>query len=221
MSKSFFKMKSGFAAVLGALASAPATATDVALAGVFPGKALIVVNGGAPRAFAVGASSPDGVRVVGVDGDSATLEFDGGRHRLFVGQQAVHVSAAGAGGKSPSVILQADGHGQFYATGAINGAQVRYIVDTGATLVSIGRSDALKAGIDYTKGEPVTMQTANGTARAWRVVLTTVRVGDVTLRNVDAVVNAGELPFVLLGMSFLNRMEMRRDGPTLQLRQRY
>lgn len=49
MSKSFFKMKSGFVAVLGALASAPATATDVALAGVFPGKALIVVNGGAPR----------------------------------------------------------------------------------------------------------------------------------------------------------------------------
>lgn len=207
--------------VVTALTSLPAAATDVALAGVFPGKALLVVNGGAPRAVAVGTSSPDGVRILSVDADGATLEFDGGRHRLVIGQRAVHVSGAGAGGRVPSVVIQADSGGQFHTTGSINGAQMRFIVDTGATFVSLGRSDALKAGIDFTKGEPALMQTANGTARAWRVVLDTVRVGDVTLRNVDGVVHSGELPFALLGMSFLNRMEMRRDGPALQLRQRY
>ncbi len=208
-------------ALVAAFASLPAAATDVALAGVFPGKALIVVNGGAPKSVGVGTRSPDGVRVISVDSDGATLEFDGGRHRLVIGQRAVHVSGAGAGGRAPSVVIQADSGGQFHTTGSINGAQVRFIVDTGATFVSLGRSDALKAGIDFTKGEPALMQTANGTARAWRVVLDTVRVGDVTLRNVDGVVHSGELPFALLGMSFLNRMEMRRDGPALQLRQRY
>lgn len=203
------------------LVSLPAAATDVALAGVFPGKALIVVNGGAPRAVGIGTTTPDGVRVINVDADGAMLEFDGGRHRLVIGQRAVHVSGGGAGARAPTVVIQADSRGQFHTMGSINGAQMRFIVDTGATFVSVGRSDALKAGIDFTKGEPALMQTANGTARAWRVVLDSVRVGDVTLRNVDGVVHSGELPFALLGMSFLNRMEMRRDGPTLQLRQRY
>lgn len=98
---------------------------------------------------------------------------------------------------------------------------MNFMVDTGATLVSLGRSDALKAGIDFTKGDPGISQTANGPVRVWRVRLDTVRVGDVTLHNVEGTVNSGDLPFVLLGASFLNRMEMRRDGATLMLRQRY
>jgi aspartyl protease family protein len=98
---------------------------------------------------------------------------------------------------------------------------MRFIVDTGATFVSLGRSDALKAGIDITKGEPAMMQTANGIVRAWKVRLDTVRVGDVTLRNIEGIVHGNDMPIALLGMSFLNRMEMRRDGTILQLRQRY
>ena len=98
---------------------------------------------------------------------------------------------------------------------------MRFLVDTGATFVSLGRSDALKAGVDFTKGEPALMQTANGGVRAWRVSLDTVRIGDVTLRNVDGVVHANDMPIALLGMSFLNRMEMRRDGSSLLLKQRY
>lgn len=65
------------------------------------------------------------------------------------------------------------------------------------------------------------MQTANGIVRAWKVRLDTVRVGDVTLRNIEGIVHGNDMPIALLGMSFLNRMEMRRDGTILQLRQRY
>lgn len=65
------------------------------------------------------------------------------------------------------------------------------------------------------------LQTANGLIRAWRVSLDSVRVGEITLRNVDGIVQANDMPIALLGMSFLNRMEMRRDNATLQLRQRY
>lgn len=204
-----------------AIAASASQATEVVLAGVFPGKALIVVNGGAPRAVGVGSGTPEGVRIIGVDGDSATVDVDGRRVRLVVGQHAVNVVAAGAAERAPTITIQADGRGQFHTVGTINGAAVQFVVDTGATFVSLGRSDALKAGVDFTKGEPAMMQTANGVIRAWRVVLDTVRVGNVTLRNVDGVVQANDMPFALLGMSFLNRMEMRRDGTVLLLRQRY
>ena len=202
--------------------SSASVATDVALAGVFPGKALLVVNGGAPRALNVGTTTQEGVRIVAVEGDAATVDFDGRRHRLLVGEHAVNITGrAGATASAPAVTIQPDGRGQYRSTGAVNGASMLFIIDTGATFVSLGRNDALKAGVDFTKGEPALMQTANGVARAWRVSLDTVRIGDVTLRNVDGVVHANDMPVALLGMSFLNRMEMRRDGSSLLLKQRY
>jgi len=197
-------------------------AREVVLAGVFPGKALIVVDGGAPKAVGVGTTTADGVRIIGADSEGATVEVDGRRFRLVVGQHAVNVSRSrDGGGRATGITIQGDLRGQFQVTGTVNGASMLFMVDTGATFVSLGRSDALKAGVDFTKGEPAFMQTANGVVRAWRVSLDTVRVGDVTLRNVDGIVHGTDMPFALLGMSFLNRMELRREGTSLQLRQRY
>lgn len=204
--------------ILGCLAI-PAGATEVALAGVFPGKALVVVNGGQPRALAVGVTTPEGVRIVSVDGDSAFVEVDGRRQHLVVGQQAI--SLAGDGRRAPSITVQADSRGQFHSPGSVNGSAVRFIVDTGATYVSLGRGDASKAGVDVSRAETVMLQTANGVVRAWKVKLDSVRVGDVVLRNVDGIVQNADMPFALLGMSFLSRMDMRHDGASLQLRQRY
>ncbi|MBS0370365.1 MAG: TIGR02281 family clan AA aspartic protease [Proteobacteria bacterium] len=196
----------------------PAEATEVALAGVFPGKVLVVINGGSPRALPVGATTQEGVRVIAVDSDGAVVEVDGRRQRLIVGQQALNL---GGDGRRVSVTVQADSRGQFHVPGSINGSAIRFVVDTGATYVSLGRGDASRAGIDVSRAEPVMMQTANGVAQAWKVKLDSVRVGDVVLRNVDGIVQGTDMPFALLGMSFLSRMEMRHDGPSLQLRQRY
>ena len=201
-----------------ALGAGLAWAADVALAGLFPGKALLVVNGGAPRLVAPGAQTPEGVKVLGVDADGATVLVDGQRQRLVLGQQSVRVEGSSA---TTSINLVADSRGQFHAPGSVNGVAVRFFVDTGATFVSLGRSDALRAGIDTTNAQPVALQTANGVVQAWRVKLDTVKVGDVTLRNVDGIVHGTDMPFVLLGMSFLNRMDMRRDGNSMVLRQRY
>ncbi len=198
----------------------PVLATEVALAGVFPGKALVVINNGAPRTMGVGNTSAEGVRVIAVDGQGALLEFDGRRHRLVVGEHAVSV-ATPTGGGSPFIVIHGDSRGHFNVVGAVNGVEVRFLIDTGATSVALGRSDALRAGIEFTKGEPITMQTANGLVRGWLVSLDRVRAGSVTLRNVPGVVVDAEMPYVLLGMSFLNRMDMRREGAALYLRQRY
>ncbi|MCK6394147.1 TIGR02281 family clan AA aspartic protease [Zoogloea sp.] len=208
-----------FIGLILACAANPALATEVALAGVFPGKALLVINNGAPRSAGVG-STTEGVRVLAVDGQGATLEFDGRRHRLVVGEHAVSV-ATPAGAGAPSLVIHGDSRGHFNVAGAVNGVEVRFLVDTGATSVALGRSDALRAGIEFVKGEPLTMQTANGLVRGWVVSLDKVRAGTLTLRNVPGVVIDGEMPYVLLGMSFLNRMDMRREGAALHLRQRY
>ncbi len=66
------------------------------------------------------------------------------------------------------------------------------------------------------------MGTANGMATAYALKLDTVRVGDIVLNNVDAAVMEGNpMPFALLGMSFLNRMEMKREGQTMVLIRRF
>lgn len=208
-----------FSCLLLACASFGAQATEVALAGVFPGKALIVIDKGAPKAVAVGVTTPEGVRIVAVDDSGATVEVDGKRRRMVVGEQAVSVGAMAAA--QDSVVLQGDSRGHFHVQGAVNGVATRFLVDTGATSVALGRSDALRAGVAYTKGEPRIMETANGQARGWLVSLDSVRVNGITLRNVPGVVLEVDLPQALLGMSFLNRMDMRREGGALYLRQRY
>jgi aspartyl protease family protein len=117
--------------------------------------------------------------------------------------------------------LSADGQGHFITPGSINGESMRFIVDTGATFISMGAGDARRARIDLAKGTPGQTMTANGVARVWRVRLNNVKVGNITLHDVDATVHQHDMPIVLLGMSFLNRMEMRRDGTSLTLTQRY
>lgn len=204
--------------VLGCLA-VPAGATEVALAGVFPGKALVVVNGGSPRALSAGVLTPEGLKIISIDGDSALVEVDGRRQRLVVGQQALNLG--GDGRQVPAVTMHANSRGQFQVLGAVNGSTVRFMVDTGATYVSLGRGDASRVGIDISRAEPVMLQTANGVASGWKVKLDSVRVGDVVLRGVDGIVQSTDMPFALLGMSFLSRMEMRHDGGSLHLRQRY
>lgn len=197
--------------------SATTSALDVGLAGIMGNKAMLMINGGEPRAVAVGQTI-DGMRLISVAGDQAIIEVDGKKRPLRVGQHAVGSANADGSGK---VILTADSQGHFVTNGTINGAAVKFLVDTGATLISLGASDARRIGIDASKGQRGITNTANGQAQVSKVKLDTVRVGDVTLHNVDALVHQNELPVALLGMSFLNRMEMQRDGGTMTLKKQY
>jgi aspartyl protease family protein len=107
-------------------------------------------------------------------------------------------------------------------TGVVNGVSLRFIVDTGATSVVLSSGDARAAGINYLSGARTQTQTANGVIPVYAIKLDTLRVGDIVVNNVDAIViEGGKLPMALLGMSFLNRMEMKRDGQTMTLIRRY
>ncbi len=118
--------------------------------------------------------------------------------------------------------LNSSGGGHFVAQGQINGQSVQFLVDTGASFIMLGGPDARRLNINYANGQRIAISTANGVVPAYRVKLDEVRVGTITLNNVDGVVHpdAG-MPVVLLGMSFLNRMEMKRDGDTMTLKKRF
>jgi aspartyl protease family protein len=193
-------------------------AEDVALVGVLGSKALLVIDGGAPRSLAVGQSA-GGVKLLSINGDSAELEIAGKRTRLRLGDQPISVGATS--GEMKQVTLIADVRGHFSSSGSINGAGVTFLVDTGASSVAMGQSTALAAGIDFRQGQSGMAGTANGVVPMWKVRIRKITVGDITLTDVEGAVLQTEMPSVLLGMSFLNRMEMRRDGSTMVLKQRY
>jgi len=206
-------------ALLGVICFGHAQATDVALVGLYSGKALVVIDGGRPHSIAVGVKTPEGVKLLSVGDGSADFEIDGHRRHLIIGQQAV---STGNDSSSPeTVTLTANASGHFLTIGTVNGAPTRFLVDTGATTVALSATDAARANVDYRSGQPGYMMTANGPVRVWHVVLNSVRVGQIIINQVNATVQENNLPFALLGMSFLNRMEMKRDGSTMTLKKRY
>ncbi|HPU20458.1 MAG TPA: TIGR02281 family clan AA aspartic protease [Alicycliphilus sp.] len=192
-------------------------AQDVALAGILGGKALLVVNGSAPRGVAPGESHM-GVQVVSVGREDAVVDSAGGRRSLRLGEAPVRVGGSGTGQR---VVLKADARGHFVSSGQINGRIMQYMVDTGASTVAIGRPDAQRMGLKFEEqGQSVRMNTANGVAQGWRMRLDSVRVGDVELRGVDAIVTPQPMPYVLLGNSFLREFEMSRNGDEMMLLKR-
>ena len=210
-------MRNCMAAAL-ALAALPALAIEVQFVGSFGDKAAVLaIDGADPRTVKVGQRHA-GVAVISVERDSVTLEIDGRRRIVRRGQ---HFRSDPAPDSRQSVQLIADTRGHFIAQGRINDGAVRFVVDTGATAIVLSAQDADRLGIDYRNGIVGTMQTASGPARGWRATLDRVRLGAIELQQVDAVVVERDPGITLLGMSFLNRVEMRRDGDTMSLTRRF
>jgi aspartyl protease family protein len=203
---------------LGLLVSTRATALDVNVVGLFPNKALIQVEGGALQTLSVGQRTRDGIVLVSVQHDGATFDIQGRRVALGLGPARMQTSATAP----DSVLVPADAWGHFVTDGQVNGLPIRFAVDTGATFVTLSASEASRLGLDYRKGRQALMETANGDVSAYRVRLDTVRVGDITVNNVDAVITEGNtLPVALLGMSFLSRMTIKHEGAIMTLTKRY
>lgn len=194
-----------------------ANAISVTVVGLSINKAVVQIDGGPPRTLSIGQKTPERVLLISVDRGEATFDIEGKRRSLKLGQQHASSNAS----SSSSVTLSADSRGHFIADGQINGGSVRFIVDTGATVVSMSSGEAQRLRVNYRNGEQVTMNTANGMASAWQVRLDTVKVGDITLDNVEGVVLENQSMPVLLGMSFLNRTTMRRDGQLMTLTKRF
>lgn len=187
-------------------------ATTVMVMSLDQGRAQLVVNGTAVRSLRDGQSSPEGVRLVRADRAKAVLEVDGKTMILALGQSTIATAE-----------LKADQRGHFITTAYINGVETRAVIDTAASAVSISRDEAQRMGISYAGAPRVAVSTAGGLRTAYRVNLASVRVGGITLQNVEGLVREGgreELAITLIGMSFLNGVDMRRAGDTLTLTRR-
>ena len=209
-----------FALLAGALgAGGPAAAQTVTLSGSLGDlKALLVIDG-APRTVAVG-DTVQCVRLLALSNGQAQIEMQGRRSTLRIGQAPLRMTGGGAGDGNRQIVLTAGLGGHFTSIGSINGKAVSFIVDTGATAVSIGQPDAQRIGLDLTASNRLIATTANGMVAVHRVLLSVVRIGDVEVHNVDAIVLPGALPHVLLGNSFLTRFQMKRENDRLTLDKR-
>ncbi len=198
-----------------------ARGADININGVVGNKALVVIDGGKPRWLTAGESA-EGIKLISVSGQSAVVEFGGKRQTLTLGQNERLAGGTAASAGTQSVTLSAGQGGHFVAAGSINGVAVQFLVDTGASFISFSSSEAKRFGINYLNGQKTFSSTANGVVPVYRVKLDEVKVGGISLNNVDATVHAGDnLPVVLLGNSFLNRMEMKRDGEKMVLTKRF
>jgi aspartyl protease family protein len=221
MARIQIRRRTSVASLLLLLASPYASSADIAVTALFNGKAVLVVDGGKPRTLTIGESTPEGIRLVSADSESAVIEISGQRQTLQLGQ-GTRVGRSATDSGSGQATLTADARGHFITTGTINGVSVRFLVDTGATSVALSTSEAKRLGVNYLAGARGYSSTANGIIPLYRVTLDTVRIGDITVGNVEAaVLESSGLDIALLGMSFLKRMQMKRDGDTLTLVKRY
>lgn len=193
--------------------------TQVNVVGLFNGKAVLIINNGAPKTLSVGQVSM-GVKLIEANSSKAILEIEGKRRELGMGQAATVATTANAA--PASVTLYADSAGHYFCEGKINGATLKFIVDTGATSIVMNSGDAKFANIDYKRGEKIEMQTANGVVSGYLVTINSLKLGSLVMNQIEGVVMEGGSPsLVLLGMSALNRLGMKRDGIALTLTRKY
>ncbi len=183
-----------------------------------PQTALLVINGQV-KPVKLG-ERVDGVKLLALDPRGADIEVDGQRFQLAMGATPVALGRGSGTGGASRAVLFASGGGHFMTDGSVNGQTVRFMVDTGATLVSLSEAEARRLGIDYRKGWRVPFTTANGVVTAHVVNLNRVKVGEVEVYGVDAAIIPAAMPVALLGNSFLNRFNMRRENDTLTLDRR-
>ena len=196
-----------------------ALAQIVSMSGSLGDKALLLIDG-KPRTVAVGATV-QGVRLLSVNGSDAVVEIGGKRVALALGGAQANLGGAGSEGTGSVIVLTAGSGGHFTSGGSINGKAVNFLVDTGATNVALSQSVADRIGLDYRKGQRGLASTANGPVPIHLVSLSAVRIGDVQVYNVDAVIMPTAMEQVLLGNSFLTRFQMKRENDKLTLERRF
>jgi aspartyl protease family protein len=206
------------------LSFAPALAQaveSIKVVGLFTNKAIVEIDG-KRRVLAVGKENRFGVRLILADSQAAVIEIDGERKRYTLGTHTAIGTNYTEPGARATVRVFPDPTGMYTINGSIQGFPVRFLIDTGATLIAINRNQAKRIGLNYkVDGQIGQAATASGTVKAYYLTLKRVKVGDIELRDVPATVLDGDHPqLALLGNSFLGRLDMQRDGQIMELRQK-
>jgi aspartyl protease family protein len=205
--------------LLSTITAATMAVTKITVVGLFKDTAIVVIDG-KRRLIRSGDTTPEGVTLISATSTEAVLEIDGEQKRYGLGGQ---IGGSFKPREQATVRIWPTPNRMYLVVGSINGYPVDFVVDTGATLVSLSGREARRLGIDYrVVGTPGQSSTASGIDTIYLVNLDRVKVGDIELRNVRGAVHDGDFPpATLLGMSFLSRLTMRQDGQVLELKKKF
>lgn len=196
------------------------TTDDIHVVALFKGKAMVVIDG-KRQMLRVGQTSPQGVTLVSADSDKAVFEYEGNELVRLLDNRASAPSGNAVPGEE--VQIYRDRQGMFRTVGSVNGLPVGFLVDTGASAIAMNSAQARRLGIDYrVDGDSTYVTTASHVVQAFRLMLDRVKVGSIELHNVACVVIDGPQPDeVLLGMTFLGRLDIRNESNRLVLRRKF
>lgn len=199
--------------------SAVAAAPDIRVNGLMPNQAVVTIDG-QQRILKVGTPSPEGVSLIAADSQKATLEWQGERFERTLTREISSHYADRAAQEEARIPRGQNNH--FFTAGNINGQPVNFMVDTGAFAIAMTPAEADRLRLNWRQGERFVADTAGGGTPSYKITLDSVSVGGITLRNITAaVIVADSSTDILLGMSFLEKTEMREENNVLVLRKKY
>lgn len=198
-------------------------ASSVKAIALFNERAMLAVDGGKAKIVGAGATY-HGVTLISSNTSEAVVEVNGQRKTLTLnGAVILSKSLAVSPSKSyfATVEMEVNRQGFFQGNGAVNGRELEFLVDTGASLVVMSSIQADSINLQYLAGSRTNASTAAGNAPMYLVQLDTISLGGIELQNVTAGVIVGRFPEIpLLGMTFLGELNMQRDGDTMTLSRR-
>lgn len=194
-------------------------ATNIEVMALFKDKAMVMIDN-EQHLLKVGESGKLGVKLIEATSKYAVLEVNGKQSQYILGNR---VQARYAQQENKKLLVYRNSYGMFKTTGSINGYTVDFLVDTGASAIALNSNLARRLGLQYKlTGDATFVNTASGTEPAYSVHLDRVKVGEIMLRNVAAVVIEGNNPSIpLLGMSYLGRLNIINEGQVMKLEQKF
>ncbi|WP_028456668.1 retropepsin-like aspartic protease family protein [Chitinilyticum litopenaei] len=191
-------------------------AAEVTLIATMGSKAIFSING--QRKTLSAGQTLDGLRVLRIDGESASIEVDGKQRTLKLGQGYVSTASGNNGVGSNTIVMNADELGHFNTDLAINGSTVRATIDSGASMLVLSAPTAKQLGVSLSGGQAGSSQTANGVIRVTVVTIPQLRVGGVTLYDVKTLVTESNDPQIaLIGNSVLSRFQIKTENNIMTL----
>jgi aspartyl protease family protein len=198
-------------------AAAMAQSVGVKVIALFSNKALLQV-GDKQKVVSAGETF-EGVLLQSATGRGAVVVIAGETQNLKLNQS---ISGNYKKPAQSQLRILADASGMYFVKGTINNWSTSFLVDTGATHVTMSGNKARALNIDFRKGWRSMAQTAAAVVPVWQIVLNSVSIGGIKLNNVSATVIDGDKPSeVLLGNSFLRHTDLQQTSSVLIIRERY
>ena len=181
-------------------------APEIKVVGLFKDQAVVSL-GNQLQTIKLGKLNESGLYLKSLGEQSAEIIYDGVATTYAIGRD---YSGSYKARKQARATVRLNDNFQYILPGSVNGRMLEFILDTGANSVAMSAQQAQSLGINFKSRETeVIVNTAKGDVRAWRVVLKRIKVGEIELQQVSAVVIDGAYPlYALLGMSFLSRVTM-------------